>query len=74
VYFTATNFGRENKRKGKEFDLPNVFALVLLGQVHDVCGGGLPGNLLLHGEKMCGMFLKRFHRKEWLAAKRRLNQ
>lgn len=68
----SANFGKRNESEGTNLDMSCVFTLALLGQVHEVCGEGLPGNLLVHGENMCSLFLKQCHRKEWLAAERRL--
>ncbi|TRC92516.1 DUF4365 domain-containing protein [Mesorhizobium sp. WSM4303] len=68
----STNLSASNSDPATEkVSLRHVFMLCLLGRTHDVCGQGLPTNLMEYGTEMCGLFFRQFHKDEWNEAKKK---
>lgn len=76
TYFrnASKNFAKTNLEQAKDHDsvlnLRSAVMLAMLGHVDDVCGCGLPSNLLERGTDLCGTFLHKWHESDW----RRSNQ
>jgi hypothetical protein len=60
----AKNLGEERQGEKSDLTLSSVFTLALLNKVHEICDCGLPSNLMIHGNELCGYFFSRWHPKE----------
>ena len=66
----ANNFTRMNASSSQDkLRLFDVFTLALMNQVYDVCGIGLPANLMLRGAELCDSLVRAWHRHEYAEAR-----
>lgn len=72
----SRNFSKTNLEQAKDNEsmlgVRSAVMLAMLGHVHDVCGCGLPSNLLERGTDLCGTFLYRWHENDWRKSNRLL--